>query len=112
MKIKARNGQHWRIDEEHREPPNPHLYDLPEEYDIRLFINGLSGPDADLRKIGTRMARFPGLARYVVAYGNFLLDSENNRISEPIHATVFLGSRRLNNLLESLAHPTPPARAG
>lgn len=113
MKVMTRNNQHWRIDGQHREPPNPHMYDIPEEQTIRLLIDHLNHPDADLNKIGSRMARFSGLARYVVAYGNYMLASENNRLREPVHATVYLGTRRLNELLQDLANPSqPPAKAG
>lgn len=92
----------WRLDEPHRKPPNPHLFDLPRKPEIRLLLLQLDDEDLELRRFARRLSLFPGLNRYVVAMANYRMADRGRRINDSAHASAVLGIRGLHRTLEPL----------
>ena len=101
--------QNWCLDQSQRKTPNPHMFDLPE---IRLLIEQLEEPEFEYRTVARKRAAHLGLKRQVLVYVSFLLNSNELRILKPVHATVYLGIRRLHDLLDSLTEADDASKAG
>lgn len=102
-------GVRWRLDEPHRKPPNPHLFDLPRKPEIRLLLLQLDDEDVDLRRFARRLSLFQGLDRYVVALANYRLAGRGHRVNDSSHAAALLGLRGLHQALEPLLEIEPPS---
>ena len=103
------DGPRWRIDLAHRIPPDPHMFTLPKKPEIRLLMVQLDDDDVELRSFSRRLAKYPGLYRYVVAYANYMLPSRERRVSDASHAMALLGIRRVHDVLGSLIDDTKDA---
>ena len=92
----------WRLDQPEFQPPNPHMYDLPEQKEIRSLMLHLNDQDLDFREFSERLNRFPGLNRYVVALANYYVPGGDRRVESSAHAAALLGIRGLQNYFEPL----------
>ncbi|MCA9051328.1 MAG: hypothetical protein KDA89_21470 [Planctomycetaceae bacterium] len=93
----------FRVDAAHDPPPTPHLYTLPAPADIRRLALWLERDDVTMNEFGEKLGRYSGLSRYVIAHANWTTRNRDHNIHSPTHAAAFLGSRRLQNLLQPLA---------
>ena len=102
-------AKQWRLDEPHRKPPNPHMFELPKKPDIKLLLLQLDDKDLEIPKFAERLMRFPGLNRYMLATVNFRLSGKHkdHRINDSRHASALLGISGLHQLLEPLLDHEP-----
>ncbi len=98
----------WRLDQPHRKPPNPHMYDMPNRPEIELLLVQLDDVDLDFRDFSQRLSRFPGLDRYVVAYANHFVNSPRTRVEGSDHASALLGIRGLRQAFEPILEDDGP----
>lgn len=99
---KQTSTSQWRLDEPHFQPPNPHMYELPERPEIELLLLQLDDDELDFRDFSQRLGRFPGLNRYVVALANYYLSGKGQRIEDSAHAATVLGISGLQRYIEPL----------
>lgn len=109
MARQTSSERRWRLDEPHRKPPNPHLFDLPRKPEIRLLLIQLDDDDVDLRRFARRLSLFQGLDRYIVALANYRLAGRGHRVSDSSHASAVLGIRGLHDALRPLLEMEPPS---
>ena len=92
----------FRIDAPELTLPKPHAFDLPQAADIRRLAKWLERDDVTLGEFGEKLARYPGLSRYVIAFANYSAVRREGVIREPVHAAAFLGVSSLRRILEPL----------
>ena len=102
MAEQSPTNQRWRFDEPHREPPNPHMFELPRKSEIRLLLLQLDDEEMELRRFSRRLSLFPGLNRYVIAMANYRLADRDRRINDSAHASALLGINELHKTLRPL----------
>lgn len=107
MADESNTTRRWRLDQPHRQPPNPQLFDFPKKPEIRLLLVQLDDEDVELRNFARRLSMYPGLNRYVVSMANYRLAAVDRRVNDSAHAAVLLGIRGLHNVLEPLLEDDP-----
>lgn len=70
--------------------------------DLNSLIEMLQTPDSSLIKFGQEVSRHPLIVKQILRAANSSLTGSTVDISEPTHATLFLGSRRVVFLLNTL----------
>lgn len=92
----------YRIDRAELAPPKPHVFNLPDASDIRRLARWLDRDDLTLHEFGEKLAKYPGLSRYVIAVANYSAVRRESMIREPVHAAAFLGIAGLKRILSPL----------
>ncbi|MDA1230753.1 MAG: HDOD domain-containing protein [Planctomycetota bacterium] len=70
--------------------------------DLNSLIEMLQAPDSSLIKFGEEVSRHPAIVKQILRAANSSLTGSVVDIREPTHATLFLGSRRVVFLLNTL----------
>lgn len=70
--------------------------------DLNSLIEMLQAPDSNLIKFGQEVSRHPAVVKQILRAANSSLTGSVVDIREPTHATLFLGSRRVVFLLNTL----------
>ena len=70
--------------------------------ELNLLIEMLRATDASLVKFGQEVSRHPAIYKQVLRAANSSLTGSAVEISDVAHATLFLGSRRVEFLLNTL----------
>jgi HD-like signal output (HDOD) protein len=70
--------------------------------DLNLLIEMLRASDASLVKFGQEISKYPAILKQLLRAANSSLTGSAVEISDPAHATLFLGSRRVEYLLNFL----------
>ena len=91
-----------RLDKAELAPPVPHAFQMPERADIQRLAKWLDRDDLTLNEFGEKLARYPGLSRYVIAVANFKAAHHEAMIREPVHASAYLGISGLQRVLTPL----------
>ena len=91
-----------RLDKAELKPPVPHAFQLPDISDIRRLAKWLDRDDLTLNEFGEKLARYPGLSRYVIAVANFRAVDSESMIREPVHASAYLGINGLQRVFTPL----------
>ncbi len=99
----------FRMDHGHAALPVPHLFDLPNRYELQRLRMLLDDDDLDLQKLNQEVSADEGLQRYILAYANARLASLRNRVTDPVHAFAMLGINGLRRLLADLVESAQPA---
>ncbi|MEZ6061512.1 MAG: HDOD domain-containing protein [Planctomycetaceae bacterium] len=97
-----RSGRRIRMDRHHTPPPAPHLFELPNRYELQRLQLLLDDDDLDLQKLRAEISLSEGLQRYILAFANSRVASMTNRITDPVHAFALLGMNRLRRMLANL----------
>lgn len=70
--------------------------------DLTTLISMIESSDFNPRKFGTEIARHPGVLKLLMRAANSSLIGGTWEIRDPGHAALFLGSRRVSFLLNTL----------
>ena len=95
-----------RLDKAELAPPAPHAFQLPDKSDIRRLAKWLDRDDLTLNEFGEKLARYPGLSRYVIAVANYRAIDQEAMIRSPVHASAYLGITGLQRVMSPLIAET------
>lgn len=70
--------------------------------ELNHLIEMLRMTDSSLIKFGQQVSRYPAVYKQILRAANSSLTGSSVEITDPAHATLFLGSRRVEFLLNSL----------
>jgi len=71
--------------------------------DLNQLVEMLRASDASMIKFGEAVARYPVVLKQIMRAANSSLTGSAVDITEPAHAALFLGTRRLVFLLSTLS---------
>ena len=70
--------------------------------ELNRLVEMLHASDTSLIKFGEAVAGYPAVLKQILRAANSSLTGSAVEITEPVHATLFLGTRRVTFLLETL----------
>lgn len=71
--------------------------------ELRLLLEMVEAPDCSMAKFGEAVSKHPSVLKQLLRAANSSLTGSAVEISSPSHAALYLGSRRVSFLLNTLA---------
>lgn len=71
--------------------------------ELRQLLEMLEAPDCSMARFGEAIAKFPSVVKQLLRAANSSLTGSAVEIHSPAHASLYLGSRRVSFLLNTLA---------
>ncbi len=71
--------------------------------ELRQLLEMLESPDCSMSRFGEAISRHPSVVKQLLRAANSSLTGSAVEISSPAHASLYLGSRRVSFLLNTLA---------